>query len=77
MADVKNKWENSSWGRKLIVQKRRASLDDFDRFKLMAIYVRSPNISITWTEGDHYINLYQCRLSTEEDTKIQNFQQFQ
>nr|GMC48397.1 60S ribosomal protein L14-1 [Ipomoea batatas] len=23
-ADVKNKWENSSWGRKLIVQKRRA-----------------------------------------------------
>ncbi|XP_038717548.1 60S ribosomal protein L14-2-like [Tripterygium wilfordii] len=25
-ADVKNKWENSSWGRKLIVQKRRASL---------------------------------------------------
>nr|KJB25119.1 hypothetical protein B456_004G177400 [Gossypium raimondii] len=33
-ADVKNKWESSSWGRKLIVQKRRASLNDFDRFKL-------------------------------------------
>ncbi|KAG4111482.1 hypothetical protein ERO13_D13G107325v2 [Gossypium hirsutum] len=32
---VKNKWESSSWGRKLIVQKRRASLNDFDRFKLM------------------------------------------
>ncbi|XP_039013831.1 60S ribosomal protein L14-2-like [Hibiscus syriacus] len=32
--DVKNKWENSSWGRKLIVQKRRTSLNDFDRFKL-------------------------------------------
>ncbi|TYI61988.1 hypothetical protein E1A91_D10G212700v1 [Gossypium mustelinum] len=31
---VKNKWESSSWGRKLIVQKRRASLNDFDRFKL-------------------------------------------
>ncbi|RZS24254.1 hypothetical protein BHM03_00057307 [Ensete ventricosum] len=28
---VKNKWENSSWGRKLIVHKRRASLNDFDR----------------------------------------------
>lgn len=25
-ADVKNKWENSSWGRKLIAQKRRAAL---------------------------------------------------
>ncbi|ESR41795.1 Ribosomal L14e domain-containing protein [Citrus sinensis] len=34
-ADVKNKWENSSWDRKLIVQKRRAALNDFDRFKLM------------------------------------------
>nr|GMD27972.1 60S ribosomal protein L14-2-like [Ipomoea batatas] len=32
-ADVKNKWENSSWGRKLIVQKRRASLNDFDRIE--------------------------------------------
>ncbi|XVF09987.1 hypothetical protein REPUB_Repub07fG0145400 [Reevesia pubescens] len=29
-ANVKNKWENSLWGRKLIVQKRRASLNDFD-----------------------------------------------
>ncbi|KAA3485386.1 60S ribosomal protein L14-1-like [Gossypium australe] len=36
-ADVKNKWENSSWGRKLIVQKRRAALTDFDRFKLMLV----------------------------------------
>ena len=34
-ATVKNKCENSSWGRKLIVQKRRAALNDFDRFKLM------------------------------------------
>ncbi|CAJ2628130.1 unnamed protein product [Trifolium pratense] len=34
-ADVKNKWENSSWGRKLIVRKRRAALTDFDRFKIM------------------------------------------
>ncbi|XP_059632336.1 large ribosomal subunit protein eL14z [Cornus florida] len=39
-ADVKNKWEKSSWGRKLIVQKRRASLNDFDRFKLMLAKIK-------------------------------------
>ncbi|XP_027366704.1 probable 60S ribosomal protein L14 [Abrus precatorius] len=39
-ADVKNKWENSSWGRKLIVKKRRASLNDFDRFKLMLTKIK-------------------------------------
>ncbi|KAK9128470.1 hypothetical protein Syun_017267 [Stephania yunnanensis] len=39
-ADVKNKWENSSWGRKLIVQKKRASLNDFDRFKLMVAKIK-------------------------------------
>ncbi|CAN4098128.1 unnamed protein product [Withania somnifera] len=39
-ADVKNKWESSSWGRKLIVQKRRASLNDFDRFKLMLAKIK-------------------------------------
>lgn len=39
-ADVKKKWENSSWGRKLIVQKRRASLNDFDRFKLMLAKIK-------------------------------------
>ncbi|XP_028105892.1 60S ribosomal protein L14-2-like [Camellia sinensis] len=27
-ADVKNKWENSSWGRKRIVQKRRVDPDE-------------------------------------------------
>ncbi|KAM0071632.1 putative ribosomal protein L14 [Helianthus debilis subsp. tardiflorus] len=27
-----SKWENNSWGRKFIVQKKRASLNDFDRF---------------------------------------------
>ncbi|KAM0036817.1 putative ribosomal protein L14 [Helianthus debilis subsp. tardiflorus] len=32
VVDVKSKWENNSWGRKLIVQKKRASLNDFDRF---------------------------------------------
>ena len=40
LADVKKKWENSSWGRKLIVQKRRASLNDFDRFKLMLAKIK-------------------------------------
>ena len=40
MADVKNKWESSSWGRKLIVQKKRASLNDFDRFKLMLAKIK-------------------------------------
>lgn len=40
VADVKNRWEQSSWGRKLIVQKRRASLNDFDRFKLMLAKIK-------------------------------------
>ena len=40
MIDVKNKWENSSWGRRLIVQKRRAALNDFDRFKLMLAKIK-------------------------------------
>ncbi|KAK8966958.1 hypothetical protein KSP40_PGU021394 [Platanthera guangdongensis] len=39
-ADVKNKWEKSSWGRKLIVQKKRASLNDFDRFKVMLAKIK-------------------------------------
>nr|GMD73075.1 60S ribosomal protein L14-2 [Ipomoea batatas] len=43
-ADVKNKWENSSWGRKLIVQKRRASLNDFDRFKIMLAKIKKAGI---------------------------------
>ncbi|GMY06300.1 60S ribosomal protein L14-1 [Fagus crenata] len=43
-ADVKNKWENSSWGRKLIVQKRRAALSDFDRFKLMLAKIKRGGI---------------------------------
>ncbi|PPR81181.1 hypothetical protein GOBAR_AA39537 [Gossypium barbadense] len=43
-ADVKNKWENSSWGRKLIVQKRRASLNDFDRFKLMLAKIKRAGV---------------------------------
>jgi large subunit ribosomal protein L14e len=38
--DVKTKWENSSWGKKLIVQKRRAALNDFDRFKVMLAKIK-------------------------------------
>jgi hypothetical protein len=38
--DVKNKWEKSSWGRKLIVRKRRAALNDFDRFKIMLAKIK-------------------------------------
>ncbi|KAL5563346.1 hypothetical protein UlMin_033093 [Ulmus minor] len=40
LVDVKKKWENSSWGRKCIVQKKRASLNDFDRFKLMLAKIK-------------------------------------
>ncbi|KAF6145611.1 hypothetical protein GIB67_037644 [Kingdonia uniflora] len=43
-ADVKNKWEKSSWGRKLIVQKRRAALTDFDRFKLMLAKIKKAGV---------------------------------
>ncbi|TYI05880.1 hypothetical protein ES332_A10G119600v1 [Gossypium tomentosum] len=47
----KNKWVDrsygegcSSWGRKLIVQKRRASLNDFDRFKLMLAKIKRSGV---------------------------------
>ncbi|XP_076921435.1 large ribosomal subunit protein eL14y-like [Bidens hawaiensis] len=43
-ADVKNKWESSSWGRKLIVQKKRASLNDFDRFKIMLAKINKAGV---------------------------------
>ncbi|WZZ72761.1 hypothetical protein YC2023_084131 [Brassica napus] len=33
--EVERRWEKSSWGRKLIVQKRRAALNEIDRFKIM------------------------------------------
>ncbi|KAK9931191.1 hypothetical protein M0R45_018479 [Rubus argutus] len=34
------KWESSSWGRNFIVQKRRASHNDFDRFNLMLVKIK-------------------------------------
>ncbi|KAK1428417.1 hypothetical protein QVD17_17251 [Tagetes erecta] len=43
-ADVKSKWEKSSWGRKLIVQKKRASLNDFDRFKIMLAKIKKAGV---------------------------------
>ena len=33
--DTLNKWESSSWAKKLSAKKRRANLNDFDRFKVM------------------------------------------
>ncbi|GJP75860.1 hypothetical protein CLOP_g6261 [Closterium sp. NIES-67] len=33
-AEVQSKWEASSWGRKLLIQKKRAALTDFERFKI-------------------------------------------
>ncbi|MCO5609732.1 hypothetical protein L7F22_068799 [Adiantum nelumboides] len=43
-ADVHEKWANSSWGRKLNVQKKRASLSDFDRFKVMVARIKRSSI---------------------------------
>ena len=43
---MKTKWENSSWGKKLIVQKRRAALNDFDRFKVMLAKIKVRNLSV-------------------------------
>lgn len=34
-ADILAKWEASSWAKKLNAKKKRASLSDFDRFKVM------------------------------------------
>jgi large subunit ribosomal protein L14e len=33
--DTMNKWESSSWAKKLTARKTRAGLSDFDRFKVM------------------------------------------
>lgn len=33
--DVQGKWDASSWAKKLASKKKRASLSDFDRFKVM------------------------------------------
>ncbi|KAF9591984.1 hypothetical protein IFM89_011116 [Coptis chinensis] len=41
--NVKDKWEKSSWGRKLIAQKRRVSLNEFDKLKLMVTKIKRAN----------------------------------
>ncbi|CAH8353364.1 unnamed protein product [Eruca vesicaria subsp. sativa] len=43
-ADVKNRWQKSSWGRKLIVQKTRAALNDFDRFQIMLAKIKRAGV---------------------------------
>eukprot|EP00252_Welwitschia_mirabilis_P027297 TRINITY_DN9330_c0_g1_i1.p1 TRINITY_DN9330_c0_g1~~TRINITY_DN9330_c0_g1_i1.p1 ORF type:complete len:138 (-),score=29.90 TRINITY_DN9330_c0_g1_i1:398-811(-) len=39
-AEVQKRWESSKWGRKLIVRKRRAELNDFERFKVMVARIK-------------------------------------
>jgi hypothetical protein len=47
-ADIQAKWAKSAWARKLARQNVRASLSDFDRFKLMLARKKvSPIISAT------------------------------
>ncbi|KAL2336692.1 hypothetical protein Fmac_011138 [Flemingia macrophylla] len=41
---VKNMWEKSSWGKNLIVQKKRASFNDFDRFKIMLANIKGASV---------------------------------
>ena len=36
-ADIAGKWEASSWARKRAAKARRASLSDFDRFKVLVL----------------------------------------
>lgn len=43
-ADVEGKWSNSAWGKKLAVRIKRASLNDFDRFKVMVARVKRSSI---------------------------------
>lgn len=42
--EVYSKWANSAWGRKLAVRTKRASLTDFDRFKVMVARVKRSSI---------------------------------
>lgn len=42
--EVYSKWENSAWGKKLAVRQKRASLNDFDRFKVMVARVKRSSI---------------------------------
>ena len=68
---MKNKWEKSSWGRKLIVQKRRASLNDFDRFKVMLSKIKVSDR----LNSDHHLllNHYSCTVIVPLPAKIDKF----
>lgn len=33
-AEVSQKWEKTAWAKKLVARKKKASMTDFDRFKL-------------------------------------------
>nr|XP_024361730.1 60S ribosomal protein L14-1-like [Physcomitrium patens]XP_024361731.1 60S ribosomal protein L14-1-like [Physcomitrium patens]PNR29732.1 hypothetical protein PHYPA_028426 [Physcomitrium patens] len=43
-AEVDQKWASSAWGKKLAVRAKRASLNDFDRFKVMVARVKRSSI---------------------------------
>ncbi|EXB53495.1 60S ribosomal protein L14-2 [Morus notabilis] len=73
-ADVKNKWENSSWGRKLIVQKRRASLKDFDRFKLMLAKIKFSPTPPVFTQARILSNKGEQQELPSLMTSMENFQ---
>jgi large subunit ribosomal protein L14e len=45
--DTMAKWESSSWAKKLASRKKRASLSDFDRFKVMVAKKQRSEILIT------------------------------
>ena len=59
--DVKNKWEKSSWGRRLIVQQRRAALNDFDRFKLMLAKIKVGYNTLNYCFFNYH-NALRCNL---------------
>jgi large subunit ribosomal protein L14e len=41
--DILNKWNNSSWAKKLDDRKKRSVLTDFDRFKLLKLRKQVPD----------------------------------
>ncbi|KAH7296683.1 hypothetical protein KP509_26G034200 [Ceratopteris richardii] len=59
-ADVYNKWANNSWGRKLIDQKKRASLNDWERFKVMVARVKRGKNSLAHLRRIFYARWSLC-----------------
>jgi hypothetical protein len=59
LAEVHKKWAASSWGRKLAVQQKRASLGDFDRFKVMVARVKvrvQGGSNAAWNDLESYVS---------------------